>query len=101
MPFNWFGSRSKDVEEKEYVFIWYKQMKTGGTTFYTKPFRTKVKAKSYKEAKDKLTKFAMSKMKLVVMTEGQYNEIPMAKMKRELDDVFDSIDKLFQKIKPN
>ncbi len=36
--------------EKEYSFIWYKEIKVGSATHYTQPFRTKVRASNYEES---------------------------------------------------
>jgi hypothetical protein len=52
--FNWFKKKKQEDEGIEYSFIWYKKLESGNKTFYTQPFRTKVRAKSFEEAKEKI-----------------------------------------------
>ena len=93
--FNLFN-RNKG-EEKEYTFIWYKTMETGGTTHYTKPFRTKVKAKSETEAREKLTKFVLGKMKLKMHLEQDYNKSDISRFQQIFDSFNDLMNKTFGK----
>jgi len=93
-----------DNDEREYTFIWYKKMQTGSTTHYTKPFRTKVIAKSRDEAQRKVTDFALRKMTLVLREEKDYNLDDLNKINKEFDevnktmnDVFENMNKYFNK----
>jgi hypothetical protein len=82
-PFkNW---RKKPVKKdttkgKEFSFIWYKKMKVGNTTYYTKTFRTKVTADNFEQAKEKVTNFALNKMTLVIVPEDKFNETDISKL---------------------
>ena len=81
-------------DETEFTFIWYKKMQTGNKTHYTQPFRTKVKAKTREEAKDKVINFAMNKMTLQVIEEKDFNSTEMMKLQKE----FDKLNEQFTKI---
>lgn len=77
--------------ENNYTYVWYKEIKTKEGTYFTKPFRTTVKAKNKEEAKEKVIDFAMGKMKLIVMEEAEYNKSKLPKMNNILDECFDKI----------
>ena len=62
------------IDEKEFTFIWYKRMQSGNTTHYTQPFRTKIKARDRDEAKEKLGKFIMGKMSVVICDENDFKK---------------------------
>lgn len=96
--FNWLRKNKKD-EGVEYSFIWYKEMKSGNKTFYTQPFRTKVKAKSFEEAKEKATRFALDKMKLVIISENEYEKTDLSKLKKGFDEIHKIMDGMFKNFK--
>lgn len=85
-----FGAK----DETEFTFIWYKKMQSGGKTHYTQPFRTKVKAKTREEAKDKVINFAMAKMTLQVIEEKDFDSTELMKLQKE----FDKLNEQFTKI---
>ena len=99
--FNWLFGKKQEKEDTriEYTFIWYKKMKTGNKTFYTQPFRTKVKAKNFKEAKEKLTSCILGKMKLIIVSEDEYNKTDLSKFEKGFDDLYKQMDGLFGKVK--
>jgi hypothetical protein len=88
---NWLKSKSKDDDSNltEYTFIWYKKMETKSGVYYTRPYRTKVKAKSFAEAKEKAIQFALSKMQLVIYEENpsNTNSDDLNKFMRQFDDL--------------
>jgi len=93
---NWLKSKSKEDDSnlREYTFIWYKKMETKNRVDYTRPYRTKVKAKSFEEAKEKAIQFALSKMQLVI-----YEENPSNTNSDDLDKFMHQFDDLNQKMK--
>ena len=98
--FSWFEKNKKEEESKgiEYSFIWYKRMKTKkGKTFFTQPFRTKVKAKNYDEAKEKVTNFALNKMQLVIVSEDRFDKTDLSKLEKGFDDLYKQMGSLFEK----
>jgi len=96
----WFSKKFvKRVKETEYTFVWFKKMQNGKRMHYTKPFRTKVTASSFEEAKKKVEEFAMSKMKLIVLSEDEYNRCDIRKFQEDLDKVFGDMDKIFREFK--
>lgn len=100
--FGWLKRKNKEQSEKliEYSFIWYKKMENGNTTHYTKPFRTKVKARNYEEAKEKVEKFALAKMKLVIMSEDGFDKSDLSDLNRSFDDLnkqYEKMDSIFKK----
>ncbi len=86
----------KKSEGKEYSFIWYKQMKVRDKVFYTQPFRTKVRAKNYKEAKEKATNFALGKMELVVVREKDFDKTKLSKLEKGFANMHKQMDELFK-----
>ncbi len=78
----------------EYTFIWYKKMKINRKTIYTQPCRTKVNAKNYKEAKEKLTQFVLKKMELIIIEESEFNKIKIPF--KIFDSIFKKMDELFK-----
>lgn len=105
--FNWKKKKKKEKVppqgEKEYVFIWYKEIETrkGGRVVYTKPFRTRVMAKSEDEAKEKLTNFALSKMKLCIVLEQDFDKTELSKIQKMFDDTFQQMNDIVDRIKFN
>ena len=90
----WFKPKEDTSNLKEYTFIWYKKMETKKGVDYTRPYRTKVKAKSFEEAKDKAIQFALSKMQLVI-----YEENPLNTNSDDLEKFMRQFDDLNQKMK--
>jgi hypothetical protein len=97
--FNWLKKKKQEDEGIEYSFIWYKKLESGNKTFYTQPFRTKVKAKSFEEAKEKATKFALGKMKLVIVSEDGFDKTDLSKFEKGFDDIYKQMDELFKNFK--
>lgn len=94
------GHRPPDCDnEQEFTFIWYKKMEIGNKTQYTAKNRTKVRAKSREEAAEKLTKFAMSKMVLVIHEEKDYSASELGQMDKLFEQFNDLMDKTFNKNK--
>ncbi|MFT7614318.1 MAG: hypothetical protein ACI9J3_003300 [Parvicellaceae bacterium] len=89
-------AKQDKTPQKEYSFIWYKEMKTGNNTYYTKPFRTKVKAASHAEAKEKAQNFALGKMKLVVIDEKDFDKSSLAKIQRGFDRISQEMNDMFE-----
>lgn len=92
------GHRPPDDNEREFTFIWYKKMQMGDTTYYTQPFRTKVRAKTRDDASKKVEDFALRKMTLVIREEKDYDSSDLNKINKQFDeinknmnDVFDSM----------
>lgn len=96
--FNWLRKNNKN-EEIEYSFIWYKEMKNGNKTFYTQPFRTRVKAKSFEEAKEKATRFALDKMKLIIVSENEYEKTDLSNFEKGFDEIHKIMDRMFKNFK--
>lgn len=96
---NFFKKKNKPEEDGliEYTFIWYKEMKNGNSTNYTAPFRTKVRAKTKQEAVDKVTEFALGKMKLVVFEEKDFKNTNVSKMQEYFNDVNKGLNQMFDK----
>jgi len=99
--FNLFKSKKKiknvKIEgEQEFTFIWYKKMITGNKTYYTQPFRTKVKAKTREDAKDRVINFAMHKMTLCVIEEKDFDSIEIMKLQKEFDKLNEQFTKITQ-----
>ena len=103
--FNWkkYKKPPKKTErnvEIEYSFIWYRKMKTSnGTTYFTQPFRTKIKAKSYGEAIKKLTQFVLGKMELVIVNEDKFEETEFSKLHNRFEDIHKRINSLIDNLK--
>ncbi len=96
--FNW-SKKKEDTQETEYSIIWYKEMMSGNKKFYTQPFRTKVKAKNYEEAERKVTDFALSKMKLILVREEDFNKKDLSAFDKFFNDISKQMDELFGKFK--
>lgn len=95
--FGFLKRNKKDKNLKEFSFIWYKRLESKGSTYYTKPFRTKVKAKNYEEAKDKLTNFVLGKMELIIYPEGDFDKSDLNEFNSEFDKIKEHMDNLFKK----
>ena len=95
--FNWKrNKKQKKDADTEYSFIWYKKMETRkGETFFTQPFRTKVKANNYDEAKEKVTRFALNNMTLVVVSEDKFDKTDISKLQKGFDDIYKQMSILF------
>lgn len=89
----------KEQKENEYSFIWYKKLESKNKTFYTQPFRTKVKAKNIEEAKKKVENFALGKMKLVIASESEFNKTDLGKIDKVFDNIYKQMDELFKNLK--
>ena len=93
-------------EEKEYSFVWYYKMhlkneSAAGTTIYdshTKPFRVKIKGRSYQDAHDKLMEFALSKCSVIILNEDEYRESAHAKAGAAEKGVFKGVDEVFKRM---
>lgn len=99
--FEYFKKRKKQEvkQENEFSFIWFKQIDSGdGTTYYTKPFRTKVKAKDIDEARQKVEDFALRKMKLVIVEESKYDQTDLSGFQKSFDKISAEMDKVFKKM---
>lgn len=90
--------------EQEFVFYWYKQTVIKNTsnqtrTNYTTPCRTKIFAKSFDEAKEKLTNFALSKTELIILTEAEWKKggNEMEQFMKEFDALNNKFSNLFMK----
>lgn len=93
-----FKKRKKLAEsenEQEYVFIWYKKMEVGNKTIFTQPFRTRVMAKSEEEAKNKVTNFALGKMKLVIVPEKDYRSTQLSNLSNLFEELNEKMKKIF------
>ena len=93
--FDRFKNKKSD-DEIEFSFIWYKKLENGNKTYYTQPFRTKVKAKNYEEAKQKATDFALGKMQLVIVSEDSFDKTDLSKFEKFFDDTCKQMDELFK-----
>ena len=97
--FDWLKSKKESTEETEFSFVWWKEMNVGTKKFYTKPFRTKVKGKNIEEAKEKLKDFALSKMKLVIVPEGNFNKTDLSAFEEKISKISNEIDEFFKNLK--
>ncbi len=70
-------------------------MMNGNATHYTKPFRTKVKAKTKEEAAEKVKNFALRKMTLVLVEEKLFATDDLAKLERQFEQMNIEMDKIF------
>ncbi len=82
--------------EKEFSFIWYKELKNANKTFYTQPFRTKVMAENLEEAKQKVAEFAMGKMKLIIHEEESFSASDMNRFNEAFEDIHTKMEELFK-----
>ena len=82
--------------ETEFSFIWYKKLKTGNTSFYTAPFRTKIKAKTKEEAREKLTKLVNENMKLYIVDEKDFDTTNIGNIQKSFEDINRHMDKTFK-----
>ena len=95
--FRWLKRKHKQpTEGTQYSFVWYKKMQANGQTFYTQPFRTKVSAKSYEEARNKVAQFALGKMKLVIVPEDSFGRTDLADFQKQFDDLNKKMNDLFK-----
>ena len=88
------ASQQKDGE---YTFVWYTEMETNGKTFFTQPFRTRIKAGNINEAKKELKKIVNSRMNIVIMTEDEYKKSPVSRLKDSINKLYDEIARAFKK----
>jgi hypothetical protein len=89
---------SSNEEEKEFSFIWYKEMEAGGKKFYTQPFRTKIKAKTFACAKEKMITFALGKMKLVIVPEDDFKKTDLAQHESTINNLFGEFNKIMESV---
>ena len=82
--------------EQEFTFIWYKKTEIGNKNHYTEPFKTTVTAKDKKEALDKVTNFAMNKMKLVIYDEKHFNSSELGRIRKSFSDMNKMMDDFFK-----
>lgn len=94
--FNWLKKKKSEEQGVVYSFVWYKKLESGNKTFYTQPFRTKVVANSFEEAKDKVTKFALGKHELVIVSENDFNKTDLSKFDAFFDNMRKQMDELFK-----
>ena len=91
--------KKQEDEGTKFTFVWYKKMVSGNKTHYTAPFRTKVTAKTRKEAIDKLTNFALQKMTLEIYEEKDFEGTEISKMQKTFDRLSDEMEKMFGKLR--
>lgn len=87
---------------QEFTFVWYHKMVFGNKTMYSKPFRTKIQAVNYDEAKKKAIDFINVKTQLVIVDETNYPKTDLGEMERTFDsfnETMDKFSKLFDKKK--
>jgi hypothetical protein len=89
---------NNDGIEREYTFIWYKRMETKNKIHYTQPFRTKIVAKSHKEAKEKLSNFVLGKMTLVIIDGEKYETTDIHNINKHFDKAFQEMNTLFEEL---
>lgn len=90
MFWNIFGKNKKKIPAPDdsgisYSFIWYKKMQVGDKTYYTQPFRTKIRGANKEEARIKCMNFAMNKIQLVVIDEDKFSNNEISKLQQEFD----------------
>lgn len=87
------NSQVDDSTLKEFSFIWYKRLETDAKVVYTQPFRTKVKAKNHDEARKKMEEFALRKMQLVILSEGEdkSESDSLLKMQSDFDKLYNQM----------
>jgi hypothetical protein len=84
--------KEKESSKGEFTFIWYKKMRVGNTTHYTKPFRTKIIANSRAEAVSRLQDFIANKMTAVIINADEFNDHEISKL-TNLTDQMNKLDK--------
>lgn len=75
---------------------WYKKVVGANSVYFTKPFRTKVKASTQKEAHKMVRDFAMRKMELVIVNEDNFDKDELSSLDnrfREMQKTFDNANK--------
>jgi hypothetical protein len=95
-------SKSESDTEKVYSFIWYKKLINKSETYFTKPFRTKIKAKNRIEAKEKLKNLVLGKMQLIIVDETEFSKDELIKdelikMQKQFDKLNEHFNKIFSK----
>lgn len=86
------------LTEKEFSFIWYKEMKIGNKTIFTAPFRTVVKAKTAKEGVRKILEFATKRMTVKVIEESALDKDKFQKMQKHFDEISEFMEGWIKKI---
>ncbi len=81
----------------DFTFIWYKRTLIGGKTTYTQPFRTKVSAVDYKQAIEKLERFALNKTKLIIITEEEFGKTDISHLQGTFQELGSKMDEVFEK----
>ena len=98
--FSWLKMGKPKTEDTQYSFIWYARIRTNASTYFTQPFRTRVTANSFEEARKIARKTAQRKMELILVTEDEYNKKdPMKKVSEEIDGISSKIDNIFKAFK--
>jgi|ERR1035437_5501029 hypothetical protein len=90
------SSPKPEIGEREFTFIWYKKTEIGNKNHYTEPFRTTVTAKDRKDALEKVTNFAMGKMKLVIYDEKHFDSSELGRIRKSFDDMNKMMDNFFK-----
>lgn len=96
--FNWLKKKKQDNQDKEYSFIWYHKLEATGKVFYTQPFRTKVKAANFNEAREKAIGFALGKQKLMIMEEQDFPKSDLGQFERTFASLHEQMDRIDKKI---
>lgn len=93
--FNWLKKKKPapaHTTERPFSFIWFKEMRVGNRTVYTQPFRTTISARDEPEAREKLTTFAMAKMKLRIMSEEDFNNQDFQRLSKHFEVMMKQMD---------
>lgn len=88
-----------DSTLKDFSFIWYKRLETDSKVVYTQPFRTKVRAKNSDEARKKVEEFALRKMQLIIINEGEdkLESDSLLKMKSDFDKMYNKMNEFHER----
>ncbi len=106
MFWNIFSKNKKPTAAPEnsgisYSFIWYKKMQVGNTTYYTQPFRTKIRGANKEEARIKCMNFAMNKLQLVVIDEDRFSDSEISKLQQEFEKLNEHFKNIIDNIHKN
>jgi len=98
--FSFFKKNKTQSKGTQYSFIWYMQVRTGKTIHFTQPFRTRVTADNFAEAKEKAQNIAHKKIELIFLTEQEYNEKdPLKKVNESITGVNEKLENLINYFK--
>ena len=73
-------------------------MDVNGKTFYTRPFRTKVTAPGLSAAIDKMRKFAMKKVVLVISLENEFDKTELGDLEKKFNDLEKEMNAMHEKM---